>query len=344
MKKKLNLLLVVVLITTLFVGCNQGDNNVNEVETVVWKVAYEEIEGGIQDLYAKKFEELIEAKFEGRVDVELYPAGQLGYGSAQTELLKAGGVEFMLNYAAVVATTIPETQVLSLNFLYSEDHEVNMKVLNQGKGIKRLDELFLENDMKSLHWFNLGFMNWTSNRPLNSIEDFEGFKMRTMASPIIIANYKALNANPTPVPFMEVYSSLQLKMIDGQENPVATIQEMKFHEVQDYLTLSKHGILPCNLVSNVNFWDKMSDEDKALFESILPELSDYIVVAQAELTEKRLQLIKDSSEIEVTELTAEQRAAFTQASLSVRDEYINEVGDSGKEILDLFIQDLKNFE
>lgn len=344
MKRKFSIILVIALVMSLFAGCGNGAPADEQVETVVWKVAFEEIEGGTQDLYAKKFEELIEAKFEGRVDVELYPAGQLGFGSAQIELLKAGGVEFMLNYAAAVATTIPETQVLSLNFMFSEDPEVNMNVLNNGEGVKKLDELFLANDMVSLHWHNLGFMHWTSNRPLDSMDNFKGFKMRTMASPVIIENYKALGANPTPVPFMEVYSSLQLKMIDGQENPITAIQEMKFYEVQDYLTLSKHGILPGNLVANVGFWNGLSDEDKEMVRSVFPELGEYIVGAQKNLTEERLQKIKDSSEIQVVELAPEIRAIYAEASLPVRDKFIEETGERGKEILDLFLNDLETYK
>lgn len=345
MKSKLALFLVILLVGTALLGCSSTSKTDSEVaEKATWRFVHEEIEGSVQDMYAQKFKELIEAKSDGRITVEVYPVGQLGDGVGQVELLQNGGVEFAINNPGSTGTIVPENQLFSLHFILSDDMDVNQKVMREGKSIKKLNKMYLDKGMKVLDWFTEGFQMWTGNKALKTPEDLKGFKMRTMASPMIVAAYEAYDANPTPVPYMEVYSSLQLKMIDGQVNPIFAIQEMKFYEVQSHLMLSKQNTFVGTFCANPDFWEGLSDKDKKMVESIIPELNDYIFNAQEKLNSDRLEMIKEASDIEIIELTDEERAKLKEASMSAREVYIERAGEKGKEILELLDEDVKNFE
>lgn len=157
-------------------------------------------------------------------------------------------------------------------------------------------------------------MNWTSNKPLKTLDDFSGFKMRTMQSPLIISSYKAYGANPTAVPFSDVYSSLQLNMIDGQENPIFYIEHNNLHEVQDYLTLSRHAIYVAATAINPDFYDSLpSDIQQAILDTV-DEIRDYSFDMQREMNDSALDRMIESSGIEVIELTTEARQEFRQKS------------------------------
>jgi len=350
MKRKLSILMVIVLIGVFALGCSSGNNSDNgksaekAEKEQVWRFVHEEISGSVQDAYAQKFKELIEKKSGGNVKVEVYPVGQLGDGVGQVELLQNGGVEFAINNPGSTGTIVPENQLFSLHFILSDDMAVNQKVMREGKAIKALNELYLQKDMKVLDWFTEGFMVWTGNKLLRTVEDMQGFKMRTMASPMIVTAYEAYGANPTPVPYMEVYSSLQLKMIDGQVNPIFAIEEMKFYEVQDYLMLSNQDTFVGTFCVNPDFWEGLSDEHKQMVESIIPELNDFIFGVQENLNSERLEKIKEVSDIKIIEFTDEEREAFRKASMSARDVYVERVGEKGKEILDLLVKDVEQAE
>ena len=242
MKKKLLLLAVsLIAIMLVFAGCGGNDDPQTEGQTEVWKLAHQESTGTVFDNYAHHFADLVSEKSNGRITVEVYPVGQLGDTGTQVEMLMNGGVQFGILAAGDVGDMFPATQALSLNFVFSDDDDVNSAVLTQGEATKYLNNLFLDKNITTYDWLSLGNMQWTSNKPLHTLKDFKGFKMRIMASPIIAANYEALGASPTPMAFTETYSGLQLKTVEGTEQPLNAIQEMKFYEVQDYITMSNHA-------------------------------------------------------------------------------------------------------
>lgn len=346
MRNKWMLLVLVLILAVAGTGCGKStapEQGGASQETVTYRLAHEEVDGSMQDLYAKKFKELVEEKSEGRINIEVYPVGQLGDGPAQVELLQNGGIEFGINNPGSTATVVPENQLFSLHFMFADDMKVNQDILQQGKGIKKLNELYEAKNMKVLDWFTEGYNMWTANKPITSPADMEGVKIRTMASPMIVKAYSVYGANPTPVPYMEVYSSLQLKMIDAQINPLFAIQEMKFYEVQSNLMLSKQDIFFGTMTANSNFWSGLSDADKELFTSVIPAVNDYIFDVEADMNSKRLEMIKEDSEIEIIELTDDQRAEFKAASMGARDYYVDEVGEIGQELLTLFENDLTEF-
>jgi len=254
---------------------------------------------------------MVQEKSDERITVEVYPVGQLGDSAVQLEMIQTGGLDIGIFAAGDVGSTFPATQAMALNFLFSEKHEVNEAVLTQGEATKKLNEMFEEKGIHIYDWLSLGNMQWTSNKPLHSLNDFKGFKMRIMNTPLISENYKALGANPTPMAFMETYSGLQLKTVQGTEQPINTIEEMKFYEVQDYITFSNHAQMASFVAFNGEFYNGLSDEDKKLIDSIKGDMESYASESLKKVQEEKFEVIKEKKpEIKIEYLTDEERANF----------------------------------
>ena len=346
MKKKLLLLTVsLIVVMIVFAGCGNNDDSNTDGQTKVWKLAHQESTGTVFDNYAHHFADLVSEKTNGRISVEVYPVGQLGDTGTQVEMLMNGGVQFGILAAGDVGDMFPATQALSLNFVFSDNDDVNSAVLTQGEATKYLNNLFLDKNITTYDWLSLGNMQWTSNKPLHTLKDFKGFKMRIMASPIIAANYEALGASPTPMAFTETYSGLQLKTVEGTEQPLNAIQEMKFYEVQDYITMSNHAQMASFMAMNSDFYNGLSDEDKALLDEIKPEMEAFAKENLQQMLTEKFDAIKDTKpEIKVEELTEEERQAFIEASLPVRDRIEEFGGKEAKEVLELLLTDVEKYE
>lgn len=346
MKKKLLLLTVSLIVVMLvFAGCGNNDDSNTDGQTEVWKLAHQESTGTVFDNYAHHFADLVSEKTNGRISVEVYPVGQLGDTGTQVEMLMNGGVQFGILAAGDVGDMFPATQALSLNFVFSDNDDVNSAVLTQGEATKYLNNLFLDKNITTYDWLSLGNMQWTSNKPLHTLKDFKGFKMRIMASPIIAANYEALGASPTPMAFTETYSGLQLKTVEGTEQPLNAIQEMKFYEVQDYITMSNHAQMASFMAMNSDFYNGLSEEDKALLDEIKPEMEAFAKENLQQMLTEKFEAIKEAKpEIKVEELTDAERQTFIEASLPVRDRIEEFGGKEAKEVLELLLADVEKYE
>lgn len=346
MKKKLLLFTMSLIVVMLvFAGCGNNDDSNAEGQAEVWKIAHQESTGTVFDNYAHHFADLVSEKTNGRISVEVYPVGQLGDTGTQVEMLMNGGVQFGILAAGDVGDMFPATQALSLNFVFSDNDDVNSAVLTQGEATKYLNNLFLDKNITTYDWLSLGNMQWTSNKPLHTLKDFKGFKMRIMASPIIAANYEALGASPTPMAFTETYSGLQLKTVEGTEQPLNAIQEMKFYEVQDYITMSNHAQMASFMAMNSDFYNGLSEEDKALLDEIKPEMEAFAKENLQQMLTEKFEAIKEAKpEIKVEELTDAERKTFIEASLPVRDRIEEFGGKEAKEVLELLLADVEKYE
>ncbi|WP_303906802.1 TRAP transporter substrate-binding protein [Thiohalomonas denitrificans] len=299
------------------------------------RFALEEVEGSVQDAYAQRFKALVEERSEGRIKVNVYPYGALGSSAQLTEQVQNGVVQFAFASPGHLGSVIPEVQAFSLHFLFSDDEQVNQQIFTGSGELKRLlSEAYREKNLLLLSMVQEGWMVWTGDRPLRSPSDFEGFKIRTMPSPLLVEAYEAYGANPTPMPYSEVYSALQLNMIDGQVNPVFAIEEMSFYEVQEVMTFANHLPFVSTLVANPAFMAGLSESDRELVESVRAELDDEIFELQQRFNRERLETIREESDIQVVRLTDEEREAFRNAAMPVRDSYVDSVGERGKAILE----------
>lgn len=321
-------------------ACGGGGKKESSDEILSLRLAHEESEGEFQHLFAMKFKEVVEEKTEGKILIDVYPVGQLGDSTNQVELLQTGGVELAINNPGASATIIPEANIFSLHFFMPSDKKDINTILHEGKGISYLNDLYESQNIHPINWTPQGFMIWTSNKPLRTPADFKGFKIRTMAAPVISKSYEAYGATPVAIPYMELYSALQLKMADGQVNPINNTEIMKFYEVQDYLTLSYQDCFVSTLCANKDFWATLSVEYQKIMEEAALEANDYMADVQNKGEQESLQIMKDAG-IQVIELTDEERSQFEEIAENSRSIYTDLVGESGETLLDLFQEDFE---
>jgi TRAP-type C4-dicarboxylate transport system substrate-binding protein len=238
---------------------------------------------------------------------------------------------------------VPEIQVFSIPYLLSADPEVNQQVLTGSDVIYgKLQSDFETKGLRLLTMYPEGEMVWTTNREIRSPEDFDNFKMRTMVSPMLVAAYEAYGASPTPMPYGEVYGGLQLGQIDGQVNPIFAIEEMKFYEVQDYMIFSGEQEFVTTVVTNSDWYlADLSEEEQALVDETMKEVTDYIFGVQEQYNAERLEKIKEAKpELTIIELSDEERQAFRDRAQDVRQAYVEMVGGDAQEVLDGLVADI----
>lgn len=267
---------------------------------------------------ALRFKEEVEEKSEGRIQIDVLPAAQVGGDVEIIEQIQMGLVDIGIPPTATLGNFEPRMQILDLPFLIA-DYDTMVKVLDGDVGREILDTLSDDN-MYGVNFWGAGFRHMTNNvRPINGPEDLEATRMRTMQSPIIISTYENFDANATAMAFTEVYNGLQQGVVEGQENPLANIYTMRFHEVQDHLALTNHAYHSYAAVINQDSWDSLPED----LQQIMLEAFDNGRDTSRKLTledENRI-LEEIADEIAITELTPEAREAFIQASLPVHAEY-----------------------
>lgn len=310
-----------------------------------WRFAIEENSGSVQDAYAQKFKELIEERSAGEIEVTVYPYGTLGTSDQITELVDMGAVQFAMASPGHLGKLIPEVQVFLLHFVFSDDEQINNEVLNNDPKLRAtFSELYAAKRLKLLSIYSEGWQVWTTNKPIRHSDDFKGVKFRVMTSPLLLAAYNAYGASATPLPYSEVYSALQLNMIDGQENPVFAIEEMSFYEVTDWMIFPKHAPFITTSVTNLDFFDSLPPERQQLVIKVVDELNDYILRVEQNYNRERLDRIRQRKpDLQIiNELTEKQRAAFCKASQPVSNQFIDSTGQSGRTVLTQLQESIAN--
>lgn len=302
---------------------------------LTWRFAIEETAGSVQDAYAREFERRIEERTDGAVDVKVYTYGTLGTSDDLTEQLRMGSLQFAMASPGHLGKSIPELQVFLLHFLFDDDDEVNVAAISDPGFRAVIEPLFQEKELELMSILPEGWMVWTANRPIHAPRDFEGVKIRTMTSPLLLAAYEAYGASPQAMPYGEVYSALQLNMIDAQVNPVFAIEEMSFYEVSSHMIFARHAPFVTTCVANQAFIASLDPERRALVEEVVDGLDDFGSEVRERFASERLQrILEDKPEMIMIELNEEERAAFRERALPVHELFLATTGESGKRVLE----------
>lgn len=289
-------------------------------DSITLKLAHTGSESHQYHIASEKFKELVEEKTDGTVEVEIHPNATLGSEGEAIEQVMEGTIQ-MTTVAAdsSLANVMPEMNVFGLPYLF-EDKEHVYSVLDGEIGDELLTKANDQN-MKGLGYWEVGFRHLTNNKKeINTPEDVKGLKIRVQPAPVWENHMKALGANPTPVDFNELYSSLDQGVVDGQENPLPTIDSMKFYEVQKYVSLTAHTYTPAVVLMNSNVWEDLSEEQQKALEEAVKETTDY----QREfLADKEDEIVKRLKENGVT-ITEPDRDAFREATKDVKNKQVPE--------------------
>ncbi len=230
---------------------------------------------------------------------------------------------------------IPEVQVFSIHYLFPQDMEVVHRVLSESETLfGPLADAYSDKGLRLLSLIPEGWMVWTANKAIREPADFEGVKIRTMVSPLLLKAYEAYGANPTPMAYSEVYGALQLNMIDAQVNPVFAVEEMAFHEQQSHMIFGYHLPFIASVIMNPRVYDSLSDEHRQAVMEAKSELDEFIFETQARLNEERLASITEEGGTEIIRLDEEQTAAFRELALPVQEQYVEQAGERGRKIIE----------
>ncbi len=279
----------------------------------------------------KKFKEAVEAKSGGKIKVNLFLNGALGGDQAVVSALKGGTIEMAVMNSGILASEAKELAIFDFPFLFANEKESDAIV--DGPVGKKMHALLEAKGIVGLSYWELGYRHITnSKRAITKVEDIDGLKLRVIPNPINVDWVKALGANPTPLPFPEVYAALEQKAIDGQENPVSVISSNKFWEVQKHITLTNHQYNPQSVIFSKKVWDTLTPAER----KIIDESSDEAVKAQREAARgavaKNLDLLKQNGmtvsqfpPAEVAKLREKMKPVIAKYSAAVGEATVNEM-------------------
>jgi tripartite ATP-independent transporter DctP family solute receptor len=210
---------------------------------------------------AKVFAEQVEKLSGGKMRVRAIGAAALGPDVQMQQALIGGAQEMMVGSTATLVGIVKEMSLWDTPFLFANSREADT-ILDGPIGQKVMDKLQDKGLVGLVYWEN-GFRNLTNTkRPVNKLEDLEGIKLRVMQNPVYLESFKLLGANAVPLPFSELFSALETKTVDGQENPFNTILSSKFFEVQRYLSVTNHVYSPWIVMVSKKYWDTLSKAEQ----------------------------------------------------------------------------------
>ena len=270
----------------------------------------------------------LEERSNGSITVEIFPSQQLGSASEMIESMQAGTIEMVLLPTSKYGGYYPTLNIMDMPFLFPTQ-ESSMKLF-QSDIAKEMMAGLEDIGIHGLAFYSSGSRNFTNNYEIHKPEDFKGLRIRTQEAPIIMSMYKSWGATTTAVDIMELYNALQNKTVDGQENPFLSIASMKLYEVQKYMVVSGHSYLEYIMACNNAWYQGLDDATKALIDEVVTKNQQFCYDRLQEYNKEYYDTIA-SSDIEIYELTDEERQAFVDASEPVYEEFGAEIGT---EILD----------
>ena len=224
-------------------------------------------ENSNQGRAVKLFAEQVEKTSGGKMKVRAIGAAALGPDTQMQQALIGGAQEMMVGSTATLVGITKEMALWDTPFLFNSAKEADV-ILDGPIGQKVMDKLQEKGLVGLVYWEN-GFRNLTnSKRAVTKVEDLDGIKLRVMQNNVFLESFKTLGANAVPLPFSELFSALETKTVDGQENPFNTILSSKFYEVQKYLSVTNHVYSPWIVTVSKKWWDGLSkDEQKVLLDA-----------------------------------------------------------------------------
>lgn len=277
-------------------------------------------------------------KSGGKMKIKAFWDGALGSDLTGTQQVRSGSLEMVLTSTAPLTGIVPALGVFDLPFLFDNAEEAD-KLLDGEVGTWFADKLPAIGAV-NLAWWENGFRHTTnSRRPITKLEDFNGVKMRVMQNNIFLDTFRTLGSNAVPMAFSEVYSALETKTVDGQENPLMNIENMKFYEVQKYLTLTRHAYSPTLVLFSKKIWDGMSADERATLKTCAVAGRDIERKANREAEARSVDELKakgmaanEISPDEMSRIRETSQVIYERHGKAIGDEAMNKVFDELKRI------------
>jgi len=291
--KKIQIAMLSIFIILLY-------SSISLAAPVVIKLAHAGSPEHQYNIGAEEFKKLVEERSNKAITVNIFPQGQLGNERDAIEGVRMGTIEMTTIAAAgALPSFVPEMGVLGVPYVLTSLQQA-YNVLD-GRFGEELNKYIEAKGMINLCFWEVGFRHFTNSvRPIRVPDDLNGLKIRVQESRGWMEFIRLLGGIPTPIPFGELYSALQQGVVDGQENPIATIYSMRYYEVQKHLTLDGHTYEAAAVLVNPRFFSRLSDEHKALVKQAAIDAGAYQRARLAEINQERLDIIRNAG-MEVVE-------------------------------------------
>jgi tripartite ATP-independent transporter DctP family solute receptor len=279
---------------------------------------------------AVKFAEVAKAKSGGRIEVQVAPSAQLGDDAAMVTAMRTGALDMSANSQGAVSNAVPEYAAFGMPFLFSSAGAA-FKLLDGPLG-KELADKSAEKGLILLGTWDNGIRQMTnSKRPINTVADMKGLKMRVPPDATLVDIMKALGAESQQIKFAELYVALQQGVVDGQENPLVNIHASKLYEVQKHLALTNHQFQMTPFLMGKRSWDRLSDADRKIVLEAAAEATALQRRLSQEADEKLLADLKSKGVM----VTTPDKAAFEKATAEVDDKWVaGPIGPYVKKVID----------
>lgn len=306
---------------------------ITSTDKVTIRLAYDVAESHpSHTAFVEKFKNALETASNGNITVELYPNSSMGSLAENMESMRIGDLEMAALNDSVIGALVPEYNLVGLPFLWTSLDAAH-EALDGDFGDYLSQKLADQAGILNLAWGDVGFRNITNSRKaVSSPADLAGLKIRTMTNTLHVEYFTALGALPTPMSFSELFTALQQKTVDGQENPTALIYNNALHEAQSYMTVSEHVFTAINMNIAADFYNSLPED----YQAAIAEASKNTMAYQRELiTEQNQSLLSDieAAGVEVTVLTPEQKAEFQK--IAEDTVYKTAAAEYGQELIDM---------
>ena len=277
-----------------------------------------------QGVGAKKFADLVQEKSDGKIKIKIFAGGTLGGEVEIASMMQGGTIDISMMAPAQLVGNFKEFLILDFPFVFENEKEADF-VLDGPLGQKLLDQMPAQN-LVGLVYMEQGFRSITNSKhPVTKLEDIQGLKLRTIQNPLYLDLLNALGANAVPMPFTELYTALETKTVDGEENPYLTVEASKLYEVQKYFSATKHIYNSQLLLVSKKLWDSLSADEKKLFQDAAVEARDYQRKVAREMNQKSREfLIKQG--MEINDIAPEEIARMREKVQPVIAKYTEQVG------------------
>lgn len=280
-------------------------------------------EGSALHTASERLAKRLAKKSNGRITVTIHPNQELGNDHQMVEMARNGELDLLLTPTAKLSIPIPAMQYADLPFYFNSREEL-YAMLDGEPGELLLSKLKSIGLVGIAFWDN-GFKHFTANRPILRPEDLKGLRFRTMKSRIIMDQFSSLGATPVPIDFHSTYQALADGIVDGQENPLVAIANMKFHEVQSHLTLSNHAYLGYVFSISAKTFSALPIDIRELIHQTIHELTTW---EREETRRREVEFLAQIQEAGITihKLSSEQHNAFQQALAHIPDRFGSLIG------------------
>jgi tripartite ATP-independent transporter DctP family solute receptor len=271
------------------------------------------------------FADKVKEKTGGRITVETFGNGVLGSEPQLQSSIQGGFLDVMFGPTSNLVGSVPGYLIFDLPFFYKDFAAVDA-VMDGEVGQELFNRLDSELGIIGLAYMDNGFRHITNAvRPINTIDDLSGIKIRVIPNPLFLATFEALGTNPVPLPYPELFSALETGAVEAQETPVGLIHASRFYEVQDHLALTGHVYTPFVLLASKKWFGGLSAEDQALVREAAQETAVY----QRDLSRSdadRLTGLLEAEGMEVTRPSEEAMNALRERTAPVVDQFTDQIG------------------